>query len=96
VILDELDRVRQEGISAAELAAAKTNYEGSLARSFETVLSLASIIGIEELLHRIVPFAESVARIREVTTAEVQRTAAEVLSLDRYAVAVIGRRWQDA
>lgn len=95
-ILDELDRVRREGVGAAELAAAKTNYEGSLARSFETVLSLASIIGIEELLHRIVPFAESVARIREVTTAEVQRTTAEVLSLDRYAIAVIGRRWQDA
>ncbi len=96
VILDELDRVKRKGISEAELAVAKTNYEGSLARSFETVLSLASIMGIEELLHRIEPFVESVARIQQVTADEVHRTAAEVLALDQYAVAIVGRRGYDA
>ncbi len=96
VILDELDRMRTKGVSEEELAAAKTNYEGSLARYFETVLSLASITGIEELLARVEPFEESVARIRQVTVDEVHRAAAEVLALDDYAISIVGRRGEDA
>ncbi len=96
VILDELDRLRTQGVSEEELTAAKTNYEGSLARHFETVLSLASITGIEELLARIEPFAESVARIRQVTADELHRTAAEVLTVDDYAISIVGRRGDDA
>jgi len=96
VILDELDRLRTKGVGAEELAAAKTNYEGSLARYFETVLSLASILGIEELLARIEPFAESVARIRQITPEDLRQVAIEVLNLDEYAIAIVGRRTVDA
>jgi predicted Zn-dependent peptidase len=91
VILDELDRVRQRGICQSELIRAKAVYEGSLARGFETVLSLASIIGIEELLHRIEPFQDSVARIRAVSAEELQQVASELLEPDRYAIAAVGR-----
>ena len=95
VILDELDHIRQERVPEAELARAKAIYEGSLARNFETVLSLASIIGIEELLYRIEPFPESVARIRGVGAEEVQRVAAETLTPQQFAIAVVGRRPSD-
>jgi len=95
VIFDELDRLKQDGVPEAELARAKAIYEGSLARNFETVLSLASIIGIEELLHRIEPFPHSVARIRAVRAEEVQRIAAETLTPERFAIAVVGRRPSD-
>jgi predicted Zn-dependent peptidase len=70
-------------------------YEGSLARNFETVLSLASIIGIEELLNRIEPFPDNVARIRELGTEEVRRVAAETLKPEEVAIAVVGRRPAD-
>ena len=95
VIFDELDRIKRERVPEAELARAKAIYEGSLARNFETVLSLASIIGIEELLYRIEPFPESVARIRAVDAEEVQRIAAETLAPEQFAIAVVGRRPSD-
>lgn len=91
VILDEFDKIRSEGVTAAELDAAKTAYEGSLARNFETVLSLASIIGIEELLHRIEPFAESIARTRDVTMEHLHQVAADIITLDGCAIATVGR-----
>lgn len=96
VIINELDRAGREGVTDQELAAAKTNYEGSLARNFETVLSLASIVGIEELLSRIEPFAESIARIRAVTVEQVHQVAAEFLKVDRCAMAMVGRRVTNA
>jgi predicted Zn-dependent peptidase len=95
VIFDELDRIKQEEVPEAELARAKAIYEGSLARNFETVLSLASIIGIEELLHRIEPFPDSVMRIQAVGAEEVQHVAAETLTPERFAIAVVGRRPSD-
>jgi len=96
IILDEFDQMRRGGVTGAELAAAKTNYEGSLARNFETVLSVASIIGIEELLHQIEPFDQTVSRIRQVTVEDLQRALEVVVSLDRYAIALVGRRQADA
>lgn len=95
VIVEELDQIRQDGVSDAELARAKMIYEGSLARNFETVLSVASIVGIEELLYRIEPFPDSVARIRGVRAEEVRRVAAEMLTPERVAVAAVGRHLSD-
>jgi predicted Zn-dependent peptidase len=95
VIVEELDRIRQDGVSDAELARAKMIYEGSLARNFETVLSVASIMGIEELLYRIEPFPDSVARIRGVRAEEVRRVAAEIFLPERVAVAAVGRQLSD-
>jgi predicted Zn-dependent peptidase len=92
VMFDELDRVKRERVPEAELARAKAIYEGSLARNFETVISLATIIGIEELLYRIEPFPESVARIRAVGAEEVLRIATETLTPEQFAIAVVGRR----
>lgn len=95
VMFSELDRMTRERVPEAELARAKAIYEGSLARNFETVLSLASIIGIEELLYRIEPFPDSVARIRAVSAEEMQHVAAETLTPEQFAIAVVGRRPSD-
>ena len=95
VIADELDRLRQAGVSAIELDRAKTIYEGSLARNFETVMSVASIIGIEELLYRIEPFPDAVARIRAVRAGEVRQVAEETLAPDGLVVAAVGRQLSD-
>jgi predicted Zn-dependent peptidase len=91
IVIDEFDRLRRHGMSEAEIARAKFIYEGALARDFETALSVASILGIEELLHRLEPFRESVARINAVGVEQVQRVAAEILIPERAAVAAVGR-----
>jgi predicted Zn-dependent peptidase len=95
IVIDELDRLRRDGISEAELARAKVIYEAALARDFETALSVASILGIEELLYRLEPFADSVARINAVDLAQVRRVAGELLIPERATVAAVGRCWPD-
>jgi predicted Zn-dependent peptidase len=95
VIADELVQLRQAGVSAIELDRAKTIYEGSLARNFETVMSVASIIGIEELLYRIEPFPDAVARVRAVRADEVRQVAEETLAPDGLVVAAVGRHLSD-
>ena len=91
VILDEFDALRRTPVAEAELQDAQAHYEGALARHFETVLSLAGIIGVEELLHRVELFEESVARVRRVTGSDVQQVARELFDLDRGAIAYVGR-----
>jgi len=91
IVIDELDRLRRGGVSEAELARAKVIYEAALARDFETVLSVASILGIEELLHKVESFQDSVARINTVDVEQVRRAAAELLIPERGAVAAVGR-----
>jgi predicted Zn-dependent peptidase len=95
VIVEELDRLGRNGVPEAELTRAKMIYEGSLARNFETVLSVASIMGIEELLYRVESFPDSVARMRAVRAEEVQRVAAEILPPERVAIAALGRHLSD-
>jgi predicted Zn-dependent peptidase len=95
VIRDTLDRVARETIPDEELARAKMIYEGSLARQFETALPLASITGIEELLYRIEPMSDSVARTRALPADALRAVAAELFTPERLAVATVGReRWQ--
>lgn len=90
-LIDEFSRMGPHPVTDAELLDAKVHYEGALARHFETVLSTASLIGIEELLHHIEPFEESVAQVRQVTAEEIQRVAREIFDLDHLAIAQVGR-----
>ena len=92
-ILAEIRRLQEEPVSKAELAAAKTNYEGSLAVSFETNLKLAGILGVETLLTgEFEPFAESVRRVRAATQDDILNVANQHLDTDRYAIAMVGQK----
>jgi predicted Zn-dependent peptidase len=90
-ILEEWDRLCQQGVSEDELAAAKSNYAGTLARRFETNLALASIFGVEGLLHRVETFEEAVGRINAVGRDDVLRMARQYLDVDRYVAVSVGR-----
>jgi predicted Zn-dependent peptidase len=90
VLLEELERLAREPIGEAELERARMRYEGMLARRFETVLAAAGITGIEELLACSEPFEEAIARVRQVDVDEVLRIAADLVDLDRIAVALVG------
>jgi len=91
-ILEEFDRLRRAPVSARELQDAQTHYEGALARHFETVLALAGIVGVEELLHRVESFEESVARVRALTAEDIQAVAHGLVDLDHAALAYVGRQ----
>lgn len=91
VILEEWDKLRDLGVSDDELTAAKGNYAGTLARRFETNLALASIFGVEGLLHRVETLEEAIGRINAVRCDDVLRVAQTYLSTERYVVASVGR-----
>jgi predicted Zn-dependent peptidase len=95
IVIDEFERLRRRGVSDAELARAKIVYEGALARDFETVLSVASILGIEELLYKIERFQDSLARINAVGVDDVRRAAEEILIPERAVAAAVGRHLAD-
>jgi predicted Zn-dependent peptidase len=90
-VIEEFDRLRREPVPHEELAEAKLRYEGSLARHFETALSVASLVAIEELIDRFEPFQESVAAVRRVTPEDLQAVAEEIFEVDRLVLARVGR-----
>jgi predicted Zn-dependent peptidase len=80
-----------EPVGEAELRAAQTNYEGSLALSFETNLSLAGIVGLETLLTgQFESFSEAGRRVRTVTPQDVLRVANLYFDPECYALAMVG------
>ena len=90
-ILGEIRRLQVERVSEAELRAAQTSYEGSLAVSFETNLRLAGIIGLETLLTgQFESFAQAARRVYDVTPQDVLRVANRYFDTERYAVAMVG------
>lgn len=91
-ILEEWDKLRHHGVSEDELSAAKSNYAGTLARRFETNLALASIFGLEGLLHRVETFEEAVGRINAVRRDDVLRVAQKYLNTECYVRVSVGRK----
>jgi predicted Zn-dependent peptidase len=90
-ILGQIRRLQAEPVDEAELRAAQTNYEGSLAVSFETNLSLAGIVGLEALLTgEFQPFGEAGRRVRAVTPEDVLRVAKQYFDPACYALAMVG------
>lgn len=90
-ILDEWLDLVENGIREAELQAAQGYYTGTLARRFETNLSVAGIFGIEALLHEVESFETAIARINGVTREGVQITAQNYLHEDGYVLVSVGK-----
>jgi zinc protease len=90
-ILGQIKRLQSEPVSDAELEAARMNYEGSMAVSFERNLYMAGIVGIETLLTgAFESFAEATRRVRAVTHEDILRVADQYLDLERYVTATVG------
>ena len=91
LILQEFDRLAQSGVTREELARAKSNYAGTLARRFETNAAQANVLGVQAVLHKAESVAESVARIERVTQDDVGRVARTYFTPERYLAATVGR-----
>lgn len=90
LINEELDRIAGDGVTGAELDAARSHLRGSLALGMEDSGARMSRIGHSQLIHnRVPPLDEVVERLVSVSAAEVNQLAAELLSGDR-TVTVVG------
>nr|WP_218566441.1 pitrilysin family protein [Vallicoccus soli] len=87
---EQLDLVREEGLTAEELERGKGQLRGSLVLGLEDTGSRMSRLGKSELVHgELLTVEESLARIEAVTLEDVRAVAADVLGGPR-TLAVVG------
>ena len=97
VVHGELDKVVADGISDAEVDAAKGNLRGSMALSLESSHSRMNRIGSAELmLGEIQSIDEIVAAVDAVTPDDVARVIDRVLATDERTLAAVGSIDEDA
>ncbi len=80
VLLEELDRVRREGITAAELTKAKAQLRARLVFDSDSVTNIAHQLGYFETIASVDLFTTAPARIGGVTLNEVAAAARATLS----------------
>jgi predicted Zn-dependent peptidase len=91
VIETELARLVREGLSGAELDAAKGHITGSLAMSLETTSSRMRRLGRSELVEGEIPtLDEVIARIQSVTADDTRRVIDRVFAGTPRTLAVVG------
>jgi predicted Zn-dependent peptidase len=91
VIDAELDRLVEDGLSDAEIAAAKGHLVGSLAMSLETSASRMRRLGRSELVEGDIPsLDELIARVEAVTATDVARVIDRVFAGAPRTLAVVG------
>ena len=89
LMIAELDKVAQSGITSDELALAKGNISGSLALKFETNQARMSRLASAEIVAgEFMDLDETIERFEAVRLAEVQALAQDLIGLSRSIVAV--------
>jgi zinc protease len=83
-ILAEVRRIRDEGVTAAELRRAVTVTEARRAFALETAEGRARALGRAETVWRLEDELAYAARVRSVTREQVRAVARRYLDLDRY------------
>ncbi|HET9613236.1 MAG TPA: pitrilysin family protein [Candidatus Limnocylindrales bacterium] len=90
-VLVELSRLRDEVVPEDELAKTKAYLGGGLELRMDETRHLASWIGGQEALHdRVLTLDEALAEVENVTAADVQRLAAELIVDDGLRMAAVG------
>jgi len=91
VLLDELEKVRKNGIREDELKRAKGRVRGSLALSQESSSSRMSRVANYEL-HKVdfLHIDEVLERFEGITLDEVMEVASEFLLPDNYGIGIVG------
>lgn len=91
VILGELKKIRDKGVSFEELSRAKTFCEGKLSLELEDSASLASWYGKQLLLTgKILTPEEKMVKIKKVKISDIQKVAQEIIQLKSLNLALIG------
>lgn len=91
VIREELEKVKNAGVTAEELRMAKDNLRGHLVLSFENSSTQAEWYGKQALLmKKILTPEEKMAQLEKTKVGDLQRLAKELFDFKRAAMAVIG------
>lgn len=97
VILRELARIRDHGVTAEELSRAKENIEGRIVLALEESSARADWYGKQALLRKnVLTPEEKIVRLAAVERAAVAAVAREVFRTDRLHLALIGAFKDDA
>lgn len=91
VIVDEYAKIRDVKVGEKELTKARETIKGHMALGFEDSMGVAQFYGFAELLeNQIKTFDSEVAKIEEVTSADVARVAKRLIRRDKMSLAVVG------
>jgi predicted Zn-dependent peptidase len=92
LILDEFRKLKQEPLSAEELTRARDQVKGNILMGLESSNArMANLARQEMYFHEFITVDEIIARIGDVTAAQVQRMAQRLFDPARIAVTLLGR-----
>jgi predicted Zn-dependent peptidase len=95
IALEEVNRIREEGVTDEELATAKASFIDVFPRSFESARDIVDIFSTSEYDGRPNEYWETYQdRIRAVTKEDVQRVAKKYLHPDQLVFLIVGS-WED-
>ncbi len=91
VILDEMNKIKKDGVTAEEMSRAKEYLKGKIMLSLEESNEVADFYGRQQLFKKKMQTPqEKIARIKKVTAADVRRVARDLFRPDQLCAAVIG------
>ena len=91
VVLEEIRKIKEQGISKEELERAKSYVEGKLAIGLESSSSVADYVAIQEITTgKILTPKEKFDKINAVTREDVARVAREIFTDEKLNLALIG------
>ena len=91
VILNELKKIKKEGVTAEELKRAKTFFEGKLSLNLEDSANLAAWYGRQQaLIGKILTPANKIKQIQKINLMAVKRVANDIFQYQKLNLAIIG------
>lgn len=91
LIMEEISKIKREGITQAEIERTKNQIKGNLYLGLENVNSRMSRLGKSELCYgRIISPDEVIAKIEKVTADDLINLAREMFNVNKFALATIG------
>jgi zinc protease len=95
IVLEEIDRIRREPVTEAELRVAKGSFIDSFPRSFESAAQIAGTFAQDELIGRPHDYWYAYReRLQAVTAADVARVAQRYLRPEELVMLVVGK-WEE-
>jgi len=91
LIIKEIKKIQENGVSELELQRAKNHYRGNLLLSLESVIAQLGALGKSQLyLGRVISPEEVLEKINRVTREEIKEAANELLKTELFTLASIG------